>query len=77
MARIVFEEVAINCEKSGRCGCDKRRTRRKRFWQTINPFNRNARGFPKTREEIYAELREEADAWRGEPITCAACENKT
>jgi hypothetical protein len=39
----------------------------KTFSQTLNPFNKAADGTPKTREQIMAELREEADRWKNEP----------
>ncbi|TDR82163.1 hypothetical protein [Paludibacterium purpuratum] len=42
----------------------KRRSQTKTFFQTLNPFNRNADGQPKTRDEIYVELRAESEAWK-------------
>lgn len=68
-----FQEVALRAEKSGKCGCGKRRTRREKFWQTLNPFNKNAEGEPKTAQEIRVELAEKIQAWRAEPITCDDC----
>lgn len=41
-----------------------RKKRQKTFMQTINPFNINADGKVKTRQEIMAELKQEAEAWQ-------------
>lgn len=74
--RITFEEVHIYASKSGKCGCGKRRTRRRKFDQTINPWNRNAAGFKKSRAEIFVELEKEVKRWRAEPITCDGCNER-
>jgi hypothetical protein len=44
----------------------KRRQQTKVFEQTINPFNKNTAGFPKSRSEIIAELQAERTAWLAE-----------
>lgn len=72
--RINFDEVSLGGTKSGKCACGKRRTRSQKFWQTINPFNKNADGTIKTREDILAKLRIEREEWRAKPITCEACQ---
>lgn len=41
----------------------KRRQETMVFSQTVNPFNKNADGFPKTASEIRAELQVERDRW--------------
>lgn len=41
----------------------KRRQETKVFFQTINPFNKGADSFPKTREQILDELRQEREDW--------------
>lgn len=69
-----FQEVDFIAHKAGKCGCGKRRSRQKRFWQTLNPFNKNADGSVKSAEDIHEELRAKADTWRAEPITCSSCE---
>lgn len=71
--RIVFDEVAIRPSKSGKCACGIRRRRSTKIYQTVNPFNRNAAGLPKTRHEIIREVQAAAEKWRSEPITCANC----
>jgi len=61
---INFQEIATTATKSGVCPiCGKRVVRRQRFWQTDNPWNRNDDGTVKTRDEIYADVKAEADAW--------------
>lgn len=70
-----FSEVAISAEKQVSCTkCKKRLKRRKRFYQTLNPFNKNKAGYPKSREEIFAELNKEAAIWKVTPETCQACQ---
>jgi hypothetical protein len=75
--RITFPEVALRSTKSGRCACGKRRQRSEKFFQTINPFNVNALGKPKSAAEITEELKQERDTWRQEPITCDQCKSKS
>lgn len=59
-----FTEVAISAQKKGVCPvCGRVVIRRERFWQTENPFNRNDDGTVRTREEIYAAVKADADAW--------------
>jgi hypothetical protein len=73
MVRIGFAVVEMTGYKSGKCKCGKHRRRQKTFSQTINPFNKNAEGMPKSREEIYQELKETIAKWKKEPITCEDC----
>lgn len=61
--RIRFEEVSIKCKKAWIDASGKRRQRTKKFWQTISPFNRNADGLQKTREEIQREIERESVLW--------------
>lgn len=68
--RIVFEEVSIRAQKSYRCACGRRCRRSKKFFQTINPWNKRKDGLPKTVSDIHHEIVVEADAWRKEPDTC-------
>lgn len=79
MATITFNEVAIQGQKSVKCsgGCGRRLKRSKKFWQTLSPFNKNAAGELKTREEIYEELRAERNAWLNETETCSHCATAT
>lgn len=73
--RYTFEEQKLFANKSGICPvCGKRATRSQKFWQTINPFNKTADGVAKTSVQIRAELKEDADKWRSEPVLHAKCE---
>ena len=62
MTRIYFDEVAVIAIKywteNGR-----KRKKTKKFSQTINPFNKNAAGLPKSRAEIITEIMAERRAW--------------
>lgn len=61
-----FEKVKIYGVKHWKEN-GKRRQQSREFYQTLNPFNKNAQGNPKTRKEILAELIAERDAWIKEP----------
>ena len=72
---IVFDEVKRHAAKSGKCTiCGKRRTRKKTFCQTLNPYNKNADGTIKTTYQIQQELQAQTATWEQEPINC--CEDK-
>lgn len=73
--RIRFEELTVYGQKNAKCagGCGRRLKRTKKFWQTLSPFNKNTGGQPRTRDEIYRELRGERIAWEKEPETCKRC----
>jgi hypothetical protein len=45
-------------DKDGR-----RRQKTEKFYQTVNPFNKNKDGSLKTREQIYKEVCQERDKW--------------
>jgi len=70
-----FEEVKWRADKSLKCagGCGKRLKRSITFSQTINPFNKLPDGTVKDRPDIYKELKQEAEAWKTEPVTCDRC----
>lgn len=72
---ITFREVAIRGSKSVKCshGCGRTLRRQRKFWQTLNPFNKNKSGEVKTPVEIQIELRNERDTWIAEPETCVHC----
>lgn len=72
LTTVRFEKVTRRVQKRGKCqSCGKTHTRATTLWQTLNPFNKNAEGFPKTRNEIYDELQTQAATWKAAPITCA------
>jgi len=64
MRRSTFNEVALKATyrwedpETGRA-----RQESKKFFQTVNPFNKNAQGQQKTIKEITAELVKEREAW--------------
>lgn len=63
-----FEPVRLDETKSYVCeDCGLRKSRKMTFEQTINPFNVNEDGNPKTRKEIVAELRVETASWQPDP----------
>jgi hypothetical protein len=66
--RLTFQEVAIRGVRRWTENGKKRQETRK-FFQTINPFNKGEDGIPKTREQIMAEIKAERDAWLGEGKT--------
>jgi len=73
---VTFDEVSQIGRKSGKCAvCGKQTNRQQKFFQTLNPYNKNKDGNPKSRTEIYAELREQIAEWKKEPIVHAKCES--
>ena len=73
-----FERVPVTAVKTVRCtGCGKRLRRQRTFEMTLNPWNRNAQGQPRTRQEILDALQAQADEWQGRPETCARCAEAT
>lgn len=78
MATVTFNEVAIHGQKAVKCagGCKRVLRRSQKFWQTLSPFNKNASGALKTREEIYDELMRERRTWLKQPETCKHCQRK-
>ena len=60
--RITFTEVSLRATKRWTEN-GKRRAKTQKFYQTINPFNKNAAGEMKTKDEILAEITAQRDAW--------------
>ena len=74
MTRYTFEVVKHHATKRVDCDhCGKRLVRSQTFEATINPWNVNDDGTPRSREQIRARLREKADLWTVEPVTCTPC----
>lgn len=61
--RYVFQEIAVRGTRRWTDETGKKRQQTKKFFQTLNPFNRNAAGLPKTSSEIRQEITTERDAW--------------
>jgi hypothetical protein len=77
MSRITFDEVSLRAAKTVKCsGCGKRLTRSRKFYQTINPFNKREDGLIKSRNDIYSELIEAANKWKKESEVCNSCISK-
>jgi hypothetical protein len=75
MAWQQFEEVSLKGSRKGKCAlCGKQTCRVFKIYQTINPFNKNARGLIKTRDEILVELHLRRQAKLAEPLYCKTCE---
>lgn len=71
---ITFPPVKRRAVKNLPCpDCGKKVKRQTTFEQTLNPWNKNAAGEPKSVPEIREELRVEAEAWEAEPVQCKAC----
>lgn len=59
-----FEKVATRRTRRGTCPtCGNNVTRSRTFENTINPFNRNADGTIRTRQEVWEKVNAEADEW--------------
>lgn len=72
-----YPEIATYREPTGKCpGCGKRTRRKRRFWQTLSPFNRDENGTVRTREQIEAAVKAEADAWEPD-FTHVGCKEPT
>lgn len=74
-----FQDVKRTAKKRVPCeGCGKKLNRQTTFMQTINPFNKNAEGYPKTYREIWDELGAKCREWEAdtEGFLCTPCEEK-
>jgi hypothetical protein len=63
MTTIRFEEVSLRARKRWKDADGKRHQETKKFFQTMNPFNKAADGWPKTRYQIMEELMTEREFW--------------
>lgn len=74
-SRVTYEEVSMTGVKTVSCqgGCGRKLKRQKKFYQTLNPFNKNKKGVVKTTYEIYEELRNEIAEWRTTGEICKHC----
>lgn len=59
-----FEEVRAYRQKTGKCpSCGRRSVRKFTDYMTVNPFNTNDDGTPKTYAQVKAAIDAKADAW--------------
>ena len=66
--KIYFNEVSIKAVKKWTGSDGKKHQQTKKFYQTVNPFNKNPDGTVKTREEIFREIVKQRDEWIDEAI---------
>lgn len=72
MTRIIFSEVTLYSKRTFKCvTCGKRRVRRRKFWQTLNPFNKNPDGTVKSELDISRELAAQIAVWQPTECGCA------
>lgn len=65
-----FSDIKLTAVKTYRCSCGKRCRRQKKFYQTLNPFNKNKDGSVKTERDIIREERAKIEVWRGVADPC-------
>ena len=63
MTRYTFDEIAIKAKKLFTCRCGRKRTKTMKFFQTLNPFNKNADGSVMTEAGIMKEIQTERAEW--------------
>ena len=72
-----FQQFHLRRERPGKCaGCGKKTKRVIRISETLNPFNKNAAGNPKTVVEIRESLDAKMKNELAKPLHCIACERK-
>jgi len=66
--KIFYDQISFTTKRRLTCTvCSKRFTRQRTFSQTINPFNVNLDGSPKTSREIWESVKAEAGRWDPAP----------
>lgn len=72
--KVTFQEISLTGTKSVKCiYCGKRLTIKKKFYQTVSPFNRLQNGTVKSTDDIYYELRKSIQCWKLEQEKCKLC----
>ena len=67
--RHTFQKIVVNAVRSGKCEkCGKRWRKQKKFWHSVNPFNKNEDGSQKSPKQVHADVVDEANAWQ--PVHC-------
>lgn len=70
-----FQIVRAFGARAGKCvGCGKHIRRQRTFERTINPWNRNSDGLPKSYSEVLADVDADRAAWMAKELRCTACE---
>ena len=71
-----FERVKSSAFKSGKCAvCGKTAKRTRVFENTVNPYNRNEDGTPRTYAEVRKRVDKMAREWEFLPLLHAGCED--
>lgn len=71
--RITFDEIKVKGMRRWVDEQGKKRQETRSFSQTVNPFNKNAQGHVKSRDEILVEIRAECEVWLNErPVSIEA-----
>lgn len=78
---VTFQGIKARATYQCECGtCGKKLTRTAIAEHTVNPFNKNDSGVPKTEREVYyaakAEAEREAAEKQGSKVTCIDCEDE-
>jgi hypothetical protein len=61
--RVRFQKVEVIARKTWKDANGKRHQETRRFWQTLSPFNTDADGNPKSREQVMREIMQERKEW--------------
>lgn len=65
-----FAEIGLTGRKTFKCACGRRLKRQRRFWRTLNPYNKDAAGNVKDQAMILSECLAQLDEWAGKPDPC-------
>ncbi len=72
--KVNFTKVERRAEKSFKCAkCGKRCKRATTIWNTVNGFNKAPTGWPKTYDQVLADVEREVAAWKASTVHCASC----
>ena len=63
MPTYTFDKVSVKRTKYWKDENGKKRQKTREFFQTLNPFNTDESGNPKSRRQILKEVETEAEAW--------------
>lgn len=73
--QINFRMIKRRATKSGTCAvCGKKCSRSITVESSVNPWNKNANGEPKSPSQIFDELGDELTRWKSKPVVHAGCE---
>ena len=71
LVKISFLRIELKRRRTGVCAtCEKKTTQTLAIGQTVNPFNKDARGQPKTEATIRKELAAELRVMLEQPLYC-------